>query len=68
MEYQTESPMSVVENAATVLSRISSICALMMNVNDRELVIQAKDLAQVMVFFHTCLDEQIKALDNIQWT
>ena len=67
MEHQTESPMDVVENATAVLTRISSICALMRNVSDREFIIQAKDVAQVMMFFHLCLDEQIRALDGIQW-
>ena len=67
MERKFEHPMNVVENATTVLTLISSLCALMMNIDAHDMSVRSEDVAQVMNYFHDCLDEQIKALDGIQW-
>ena len=68
MEHKIEKPMNVVEEATTVLSLISSLCALMMNIDAHDISVRTEDVAQVMDYFHRCLDKQIKALDGIQWT
>ena len=67
MEHK-EHPMNVVENATTVLSRISSLCALMSNIDAHDISVRSEDVAEVMDYFHRCLDKQIEALDGIVWT
>lgn len=68
MECKFEHPLNVVEDATTVLSRISSLCALMMNIDAHDISVRSEDVARVMDYFHHCLDEQIEALDGIQWS
>lgn len=67
MERKFESPMDVVEESVAVLSRISSLCAIMVNIDDH-LDLRSEDVGQVMVHLQLCLDEQIEALDGIRWT
>ncbi len=68
MEHETESPMAVVEGVASALSRIASLCTIMMYIDDRDGTVQPEDVGQVMAHLRCCLNEQIEALDGIWWT
>ena len=67
MEQKTQKPMVIVEEATAVLSRLCSLCSIMTNINARHVSLSSEDIAQVMILLYLCLDEQIKALDGIQW-
>ncbi len=67
MEHETENPMIVVEGAAAALSRIASLCTIMMYIDDRGGTVQPEDVGQVMAHLRRCLNEQIKVLDGIRW-
>ncbi len=58
----------MIENAELELSRVVSLCTLMMYIDDRGGTVQPEDVGQVMAHLRRCLNEQIKALDGIQWT
>lgn len=65
----TESPMFVVDDVATALRRLSAQCHLISFFVDNPPgdTVALCDVADVMALIRDNLDEQIKALDGINW-
>lgn len=62
-------PMMAVDDAVYELRRLSNLCHVMTFLKeDRSEVVCTDDVSDVMGVLRDCLDQQIKALDSIQWS
>jgi len=67
MEYISNSPILVVSDVVFELQRLSGMCHLLAQLRDRHDTVDVEAVGDAMGLIRDILDNQVKALDAIQW-